>query len=179
MRQFEASSSRGFSQGWNNAWINDVTLYGPSALVTWDTKGSLNYMTATYMNSPAVREALHLDKSPNKDWPGPGPKWSYTSDYAACNGNAAPGTKSMVDFYREISPKMLHGATVYNGDTDPCVSYVALMTHRRGIDDSTTSFLYIVTSRTLMAHRWRCAISVLSVRWQATLFMLTCGCTFQ
>jgi len=123
MRQFEASSSRGFSQGWNNAWINDVTLYGPSALVTWDTKGSLNYMTATYMNSPAVREALHLNKSPNKDWPGPGPKWSYTSDYAACNGNAAPGTKSMVDFYREISPKMLHGATVYNGDTDPCVSY--------------------------------------------------------
>jgi len=123
MRQFEASSSRGFSQGWNHAWINDVSLYGPSALVTWDTPGSLNYMTATWMNSKAVREALHLSASPNTGWPGPGPKWGYTSDYAACNGNAAPGTKSMVDFYREISPKMLHGATVYNGDTDPCVSY--------------------------------------------------------
>eukprot|EP01047_Picozoa_sp_COSAG01_P112032 COSAG01_NODE_40798_length_459_cov_1.836111_1_plen_60_part_01 len=39
---------------------------------------------------------------------------------------AAPGmpdgTPSMVDFYRYIAPK-LKRTMVFNGDTDPCVSY--------------------------------------------------------
>ena len=46
----------------------------------------------------------------------------YHSLYAACNPLAAPGTESMVDVYRRIAPK-LRTTLVFNGDTDPCVSY--------------------------------------------------------
>ena len=44
MRQFEASSSRGFSQGWNNAWINDVSLYGPSVRLKIDVNGMVQVL---------------------------------------------------------------------------------------------------------------------------------------
>ena len=37
-RKFLASSSRGFSQGWNNGWINDLSLYGPAALVPFNVR---------------------------------------------------------------------------------------------------------------------------------------------
>jgi cathepsin A (carboxypeptidase C) len=84
--------------------------------------GSLNYKCATWMMRADVKKALHVDASPNPAWPGPAPKWSYTSDYAACNGNAPPGTPSMIDFYKYIAPK-LDTTIVFNGDTDPCVSY--------------------------------------------------------
>eukprot|EP00746_Dinoflagellata_sp_MGD_P024954 gnl/MRDRNA2_/MRDRNA2_15863_c0_seq1.p1 gnl/MRDRNA2_/MRDRNA2_15863_c0~~gnl/MRDRNA2_/MRDRNA2_15863_c0_seq1.p1 ORF type:complete len:256 (+),score=59.68 gnl/MRDRNA2_/MRDRNA2_15863_c0_seq1:26-769(+) len=79
-------------------------------------------MTAQWMMSPDVRKALHVDSAPQTAWPGPPDGWSYTSDYAACNANADPGAPSMVDFYREIAPK-LRTTIVFNGDTDPCVSY--------------------------------------------------------
>merc|ERR1719161_164785 len=121
-RRFLAASSRGFSQDWPLVWINDLTLYGPAAVVSWGAKGSLNYMTAQWMMSSDVRKALHVDAAPQTAWPGPPDGWSYTSDYAACNANAAPGVDSMIDFYRYIAPK-LRTTIVFNGDTDPCVSY--------------------------------------------------------
>lgn len=121
-RKFLISTSKGFSQDWSHAWINDLTLYGPSAVVDWDMPGSLNYMCAAYMMRADVRKALHVENGPMKSWPGPSDDWSYTSDYAACNDQAAANAPSMVDFYREIAPK-LQNTVVYNGDTDPCVSY--------------------------------------------------------
>jgi len=121
-RKYLSQTSRAFSQEWKNGYINDVTLYGPFAIVGWDQPGSLNYMTAQYMNRPDVRSALHLSQSPQRNWPGPDDNWSYTSDWAACNPDAPPGTPSMIDFYRYLAPK-LTTTLVYNGDTDPCVSY--------------------------------------------------------
>ena len=80
-------------------------------------------MTAAYMNQADVKSALNVDKAPSiHPWPGPSDGWTYESQYDACNANAAPGTPSMVDFYREIAPK-LETTVVFNGDTDPCVSY--------------------------------------------------------
>lgn len=121
-RKFLMSSSNGFSQDWPHAWINDLTLYGPSALVGDNVPGSLNYMQAQYMMRPDVREALHVTATPYDHWPGPQENWSYKSEYAACNGNAPKGTPSMIDIYRSIAPR-LSGTYVFNGDTDPCVSY--------------------------------------------------------
>jgi cathepsin A (carboxypeptidase C) len=121
-RKYLASSSKGFSQGWINAYINNLSLYGPSALVSFDLPGSLNYQTATYMQRADVQKALHVDTGPSKSWPGVSQGFDYTSDYAACNGDVKPGTPSMIDFYREIAPQ-LDVTLVFNGDTDPCVSY--------------------------------------------------------
>lgn len=121
-RRFLASTSRGFSQEWHDGWINDLTLYGPSAIVGWDQAGSLNYMQAEWLMSVEVKAALHVTDSPAKQWPGPADDWQYTSVYGACNSAAKPGTPSMVDIYREIAPR-LERTIVFNGDTDPCVSY--------------------------------------------------------
>jgi len=68
-----------------------------------------------------VKKAMHTDVSPNPAWPGPGENWVYTSNWGACSSMPA-GTPSMVDFYRYIAPK-LKRTVVFNGDTDPCVSY--------------------------------------------------------
>mmetsp|Transcript_35831 Transcript_35831/g.43273 ORF Transcript_35831/g.43273 Transcript_35831/m.43273 type:complete len:567 (-) Transcript_35831:245-1945(-) len=121
-RKFLMSSSRALSQTWKHAWINDLTLYGASAVVDFNAPGSLNYLTAQYMMRPDVRQALHVASAPAKVWPGPDAGWGYTSQYAACNPNALPGTPSMVDIYRYIAPRLMK-TLVYNGDTDPCVSY--------------------------------------------------------
>eukprot|EP00658_Telonema_sp_P-2_P029684 TRINITY_DN22536_c0_g2_i2.p1 TRINITY_DN22536_c0_g2~~TRINITY_DN22536_c0_g2_i2.p1 ORF type:complete len:242 (+),score=70.24 TRINITY_DN22536_c0_g2_i2:95-820(+) len=75
-----------------------------------------------YMMRPDVQAALHVQDAPSKTWPGVKQGFDYTSDYAACNANAQAGTPSMVDFYREIAPQ-LERTVVFNGDTDPCVSY--------------------------------------------------------
>merc|ERR1719272_1300768 len=71
-----------------------------------------------------VRKALHVEAShvPQKIWPGPSDNWKYTKQWAACNSDAPAGTWSMVDFYRLIAPR-LTTTIVFNGDTDPCVSY--------------------------------------------------------
>jgi len=126
-RRFLIGSSDGISQTFKEAWINDLSLYGPAAVVPFDVPGSLNYMTAAYMKRHDVREALHvLDSpcmaSPEHQWPGPQDGWTYKSEWAACNSDYAPGTWSMVDFYRNIAPR-LSRTVVFNGDTDPCVSY--------------------------------------------------------
>lgn len=57
-------------------------------------------------------------------WPGPSANWSYHSNYAACNSALAPDDpRSMIDFYRALAPVLPGKIVVYNGDTDPCVSY--------------------------------------------------------
>jgi|EP01046_Picozoa_sp_COSAG06_P015399 serine carboxypeptidase-like clade 1 len=48
----------------------------------------------------------------------------------------APGTPSMVDFYRYIAPK-LKRTVVFNGDTDPCVSYEGTRTALESITSPT------------------------------------------
>merc|ERR1711865_578011 len=52
-------------------------------------------------------------------WPGPPAGWEYESSWDACND--APGKASMIDFYRNIAPR-LTTTIVFNGDVDPCVS---------------------------------------------------------
>lgn len=104
-RKFLLSTSQAFSQEWEHAWINDLTLYGPAAVVTWGAAGSLNAMTATYMNRDDVKKALHVADAPAVTaWPGPDDGWTYTSDYAACNADAPAGTPSMIDFYKVKFP---------------------------------------------------------------------------
>jgi serine carboxypeptidase-like clade 1 len=123
LRRYLISSSKGVSQNWDHSFINELSLFSPRAQFRFDIPGTLNYRTARWMMDPNVRKALHVDAAPAKAWPGPAEGWSYTSSYAACNDDAKPGTKSMVDFYRELAPVLPGKIVVYNGDTDPCVSY--------------------------------------------------------
>jgi serine carboxypeptidase-like clade I len=124
-RKYLASTSKGFSQVWLNDYINNLDLFSPSAVVSFNQPGSLNYKLAEWMMQDDVKKALHVDESPNKQWPGPGPKWQYNQQWAACNPNPE-FNQSMVDFYKNIAPRLeaKGGRTiVFNGDTDPCVSY--------------------------------------------------------
>jgi serine carboxypeptidase-like clade 1 len=77
---------------------------------------------AQWMMRADVRRALHVEESPAKEWPTPQVGFDYTMNYAACNPEYPPGTPSMIDFYRDIAPQ-LDTTVIYNGDTDPCVSY--------------------------------------------------------
>jgi len=120
-RRFIATTSKGISQGWDGAYINELDLFTDAAALDWSLPGSEDYYTAQWMNSPEVRKALHVESAPAKNWPGPSPGWEYQSSYSACN-TAPKGTPSMIDFYRYIAPK-LKTAIVFNGDVDPCVSY--------------------------------------------------------
>lgn len=110
-----AQTSQGFSQEWDNLWINDYSLYGyvsntqDDAMVNW-------------MMRADVKAALHVESAPVQSWPGPDNGWIYTGDYAACNDAAPPGAISMIQFYQDIVPR-LKIAVVYNGDSDPCVTY--------------------------------------------------------
>ncbi|OLQ07165.1 putative serine carboxypeptidase K10B2.2 [Symbiodinium microadriaticum] len=110
-RQFLATTSRGLSQGWKKAaYINELNLFSDASALDWSLPGTLNYYTAQWMMRADVKAALHVESSPATSWPG----------YNACND--APGKPSMIDFYRMIAPK-LRTTIVFNGDTDPCVSY--------------------------------------------------------
>lgn len=121
-RRFLATTSRGLSQGWANAYINELDLFADAAAVDWSLPGTLNYYNAQWMMRGDVKKALHVEESPAQSWPGPPNGWKYTSSYNACNKAAPAGTPSMIDFYRDIAPK-LATTIVFNGDTDPCVSY--------------------------------------------------------
>ncbi len=124
--KFLFSTSKAFSQDWRLAYINDLSLFGPSAVVDGAPEGSLDYYTNEWMNRADVKKALHVDETPYASkkyrWPGPNDKWSYQSDYDACNDKAAPNVPSMKDFYKKLAKK-LDRILVLNGDTDPCVSY--------------------------------------------------------
>ena len=121
-RRFLLATSDAFSQEWRHAWLNDLSLYGPSAVVRDDVPGTLDFDMSTWMARADVRAALHVEDAPADVWPGPSDDWSYESQWGACNDAAPPGTPSMVDFYRYLAPR-LRRTIVFNGDTDPCVSY--------------------------------------------------------
>ena len=121
-RRFRLVASDGFSQSWRLAWLNDLSLYGPAAVVADDVPGTLDNDMARWMRRADVREALHVEASPASAWPGPSDGWRYESQYAACNDFAEEGVESMVAFYAYLAPK-LNTTIVFNGDTDPCVSY--------------------------------------------------------
>ena len=123
-RKFLLTTSKSFSQEWIHAFVNDVSLYGVTALVRWDVPGSLNYEQARWLNGEDVRAALHVSDAPTKDWPGPSDAWQYESSYAACSDlERSNETWSMIDFYAYLAPKLDGTVLVFNGDTDPCVSY--------------------------------------------------------
>lgn len=120
-RRYLITTSKGISQGWAGAYINELDLFSDSAALDWTVPGTLNYYNAKWMNSDVVKAALHVDKAPIKAaWPGPAPGWQYKSVYDACN--YAPDKPSMIQFYQNISPR-LKTTIVFNGDVDPCVSY--------------------------------------------------------
>ena len=123
-RKFLWQTSNGFSQDWRYAWLNDLTLFGPAAMAEGGefVPGTLDYMMTQWMMRDDVRKALNVEKSPAKAWPGPTENWSYSSVWAACNEGADKHTPSMIDFYRTLAPR-LERTIVFNGDTDPCVSY--------------------------------------------------------
>jgi serine carboxypeptidase-like clade 1 len=115
-RKFLYSSSHGLSQSWKDLYIDDYSLFAP---VTSQQDDDMN----AYMNRLDVRQALHVADAPIESWPYPKGGFDYTKEYDACNWDQVPpGALSMIDFYREIVPR-LRAVWVYNGDTDPCVSY--------------------------------------------------------
>ena len=93
--------------------------------------------------APIAATALHVDQAPKTvwdawrtsdrktdyppggaaSWPGPAPGWTFKSQYAACNPDAAPGVPSMVDFHRDLAKRLPGRLLIFNGDADPCVSY--------------------------------------------------------
>ncbi|CAD7959503.1 unnamed protein product [Amoebophrya sp. A120] len=119
-RKFQTSASNKLDQGWAKQWINPYSLFSPAG----DKMGKEDSDMGKYLNSPEVRAALHVTDAPVKTWPNDEDvHFLYEQDYAACNwAGAKPGAKSMIDFYRDIAPK-LEQTVVLNGDTDPCVSY--------------------------------------------------------
>lgn len=119
-RRFLATTSKGLSQSWDGAYINELDLFSDAAALDWELPGTENYYNAQYMSRADVRKALHVEESPVTVWPGPPDGWVYESSWNACN--SAPGKDSMVDFYRNIAPR-LERTIVFNGDVDPCVSY--------------------------------------------------------
>lgn len=114
-RKFLLSTSRGLSQSWRDMFIDDYSLFAP-------VTDAEDKAMAEYMNRPDVRVALHVEEAPIMEWPFPEAGFDYTKEYDACNEEAEDGALSMIDFYRKLAPK-LDGIYVYNGDTDPCVSY--------------------------------------------------------
>ena len=123
LRKFLLSSSKAVSQSWDRAYLNELSFYSPAAPFRWDVAGSLNGRTAAWLNRADVQAALHVEAAPVGAWPGPPEGWTYHSSYAACNDGPRLSNRSMVDFYRELAPALRGKIVVFNGDTDPCVSY--------------------------------------------------------
>lgn len=115
-RKFIMSSSNGLSQGWKNVYIDDYSLFAPVSSLE-------DEQMSTYMSRNDVRKALHVDHAPTSTWPDADVGFDYLSEYDACNWeNTIILNISMIDIYKEIIPK-LERTWIYNGDTDPCVSY--------------------------------------------------------
>jgi cathepsin A (carboxypeptidase C) len=115
LRKFLLSSSNALSQGWRDLYIDDYSLFA-------NTDDREDDDMAKYLNRPDVREALHVTEAPIQTWPYPDAGFDYTKQYNACNEDADENAPSMIDFYRKIVPH-LDITWIYNGDTDPCVSY--------------------------------------------------------
>lgn len=115
-RKFMLSSSHGLSQGWKDLFIDDYSLFAP---VTSREDEEM----AEYMNRADVRKALHVAEAPSSTWPYADVGFVYKKEYDACNwGDEISLNTSMIDIYKEVVPK-LERTWIYNGDTDPCVSY--------------------------------------------------------
>ncbi len=115
-RKFMMSSSHGLSQGWKDLYIDDYSLFAP--ITTKEDE-----QMAAYFNRDDVREALHVTDT-SDTWPFGDAGFSYQSEFNACNWGPTikfPNT-TMVDIYQQIVPLLVR-VWVYNGDTDPCVSY--------------------------------------------------------
>uniref|UniRef100_A0A7S2FYK5 Carboxypeptidase n=1 Tax=Octactis speculum TaxID=3111310 RepID=A0A7S2FYK5_9STRA len=119
-RKFLMTTSKGLSQGWDGAYINELDLFTDAAALDWTLPGTLNFYNAEWMNRDDVKEALHVTDAPVDSWPGPSDGWTYTSNWNACND--APDADSMIQFYQKIAPQ-LDRTIVFNGDVDPCVTY--------------------------------------------------------
>lgn len=118
LRKYLMSSSNGLSQSWKDLYIDDYSLFAPVSSLD-------DEQMAAYLTRPDVRKALHVDHAPTTTWPHPDVGFHYVKEYAACTHhvpNVALKNVSMIDFYKEIVPK-LERTWIYNGDTDPCVSY--------------------------------------------------------
>jgi cathepsin A (carboxypeptidase C) len=115
-RKFMLSSSHGLSQGWKDLYIDDYSLFAPVSSLE-------DEQMAEYMSRDDVRKALHVEDSPTKTWPNADVGFIYHKEYDACNWDDHILLNiSMIDIYKEIVPK-LERTWIYNGDTDPCVSY--------------------------------------------------------
>jgi len=115
LRKFMLSTSHGLSQSWKDLYIDDYSLFAPVSNLE-------DEQMAEYISRPDVRKALHVEEAPTTTWPGADVGFDYTKEYKACNWGDPLLDISMIDIYREIVPK-LERTWIYNGDTDPCVSY--------------------------------------------------------
>ena len=113
-RKFVLSSSKGLSQSWGDLYIDDYSLFAP-------VSDAEDEHMAAYMNRDDVRKALNVEESPVTTWPMTNLGFDYTKEYDACNDEVTID-QSMVDIYQIIAPQ-LETTYIYNGDTDPCVSY--------------------------------------------------------
>jgi hypothetical protein len=116
-RKFMLSSSNSLSQGWKDLFIDDYSLFAPVSDVE-------DKHMAKYMNRKDVIQALHVQETPIETWPYPQAGFDYTKEYNACNwgDDILFPNISMVDIYQHIVPQLTR-TWIYNGDTDPCVSY--------------------------------------------------------
>jgi serine carboxypeptidase-like clade I len=114
-RKYLLSTSLGLSQGWSDLYIDDYSLFAP-------VSNKEDEDMARWMMRDDVRKALHMETAPSKVWPSADIGFDYTKEYDACNDEFEEGAWSMINFYQDIVPR-LKVAWVYNGDTDPCVTY--------------------------------------------------------
>lgn len=117
-RKFLFSSSKALSQGWKDVYIDDYSLFAP-------VTSKEDEQQAAYFNRHDVRTALHVTDTSDAVWPmDPNIGFSYEKEFNACNWDptAIKYKQSMVDIYQQIVP-LLDRTWIYNGDTDPCVSY--------------------------------------------------------
>jgi hypothetical protein len=99
-RKFLLSSSHALSQSWGDLYIDDYSLFAPV------TNQEMLDMTV-YMQRSDVRKALHMEEAPTVSWPSSGVGFDYTKEYDACNQWAGEDGLSMIDFYRDIAPRLL------------------------------------------------------------------------
>jgi cathepsin A (carboxypeptidase C) len=115
LKKFLMSTSKGLSQSWKDLYIDDYSLFAP---VTEKEDDDM----AAYFSRPDVRRALHVEETPVDSWPyDPNIGFRYKKEYDACNAKATEDALSMIDFYKDIVPR-LRTTFIYNGDTDPCVT---------------------------------------------------------
>ena len=116
-RKYIFSTSHGLSQSWKDLYIDDYSLFAPVSSLE-------DEQMSAYMSREDVRKALNVQDAPTKTWPNVDIGFDYFKEYDACNWGDEIVLKgvSMVDLYKEIVPQ-LERTWIYNGDTDPCVSY--------------------------------------------------------